>query len=174
MDARDRPVLVTGASGYIGGRLVEALLGRGTAVRAMSRRPERLSRFRERGAEVIAGDVLERSTLRNALQGVGAAYYLIHSMGEPGSERHFAEYDRYAAQNFALEGRHLERIIYLGGLGQAEDELSPHLRSRLEVGEILQSGTAPATVLRSGIVVGAGSASWIMLLSLVRRLPVMV
>jgi uncharacterized protein YbjT (DUF2867 family) len=117
---------------------------------------------------------MERSSLRGALQGAGAAYYLIHSMGAPGSERSFAEYDRYAAQNFVLEGRHLERIIYLGGLGRPEDDLSPHLRSRLEVAQIIQDGPAPGTALRAGLVIGAGSASWIMLLSLVRRLPVMV
>ncbi|MBV9282302.1 MAG: NmrA family NAD(P)-binding protein [Chloroflexi bacterium] len=174
MGGRDRPVLVTGASGYIGGRLVDALLARGTPVRAAARKPERLARFAERGAEVVAADAMDRSSLRQALRGVRAAYYLIHSMGGPGSERSFAEYDRYAARNFALEGRDLDRIIYLGGLGRPADDLSPHLRSRLEVGEILQAGSAPATVLRAGIVIGAGSASWIMLLSLVRRLPVMV
>lgn len=174
MGTRDGIVLVTGASGYIGGKLVDALLARGTPVRAMSRQPERLTRLRERGVEVVAGDVMERSSLRSALRGVGAAYYLIHSMGGAGSERSFAEYDRYAAENFARESGAVERIIYLGGLGRPEDDLSPHLRSRLEVGELLQSGPSPATVLRAGIVVGAGSASWIMLLSLVRRLPVMV
>jgi uncharacterized protein YbjT (DUF2867 family) len=174
MEAADQLVLVTGASGYIGGRLVDALLERGTRIRALARNPERVSNLRQRGVEVVAGDALERSSLRQALAGVSAAYYLIHSMGAPGSERTFAEYDRYAAQNFALEGRHVERIIYLGGLGRPEDDLSPHLRSRLEVGEILQSGPAPGTVLRAGLVIGTGSASWIMLLSLVRRLPVMV
>ena len=174
MDARDRPVLVTGASGYIGGKVVDALLERGIPVRAMSRNPERLSRLGERGVEVVAGDVMDRSSLRMALDGVFAAYYLIHSMGGRGSERTFVEYDRFAAQNFALEGRNLERVIYLGGLGRHDDDLSPHLRSRLEVGQILQSGPAPVTILRSGIVIGAGSASWTMLLSLVRRLPVML
>jgi uncharacterized protein YbjT (DUF2867 family) len=174
METRDGPVLVTGASGYVGGKLIDALLLRGTPVRAMSRNPERLSRLRERGVEVVAGDVMDCSSLRTALKGVEAAYYLVHSMGGSGSERTFAEYDRYAAHNFALEGRDLPRIIYLGGLGRADDDLSPHLRSRLEVGEILLSGPAPATVLRAGIVIGAGSASWIMLLSLVRRLPIMV
>src|SRR5207248_2693248 len=134
----------------------------------------RLLHLEQRGVEVVAADVLDRASLRAALRGVRAAYYLIHSMGGGGSDRTFAEYDRYAAQNFALEGRGLERIIYLGGLGRPDDELSEHLRSRLEVGEILQAGPAPATVLRAGIVIGAGSASWVMLLSLVRRLPLMV
>jgi uncharacterized protein YbjT (DUF2867 family) len=174
MERRDRPVLVTGASGYIGGRLIDSLLERGMPVRAMGRHPARLAHLESRGVEVVAGDALDRSSLRQALKGAGSAYYLIHSMGARGSERSFAEYDRYAAQNFSLEGRHLERIIYLGGLGRPDDDLSPHLRSRLEVGEIFQEGSVPATVLRAGIIVGAGSASWIMLLSLVRRLPLMV
>src|SRR5947209_134228 len=152
MEPSDSPVLVTGASGYVGGRLVDALLEQGTPVRAMARTPERLSHLRQRGVEVVPGDAMDRSSLRQALRGVSAAYYLIHSMGARGSERTFAETDRYAAQNFALEGRHLERIIYLGGLGRPEDELSPHLRSRLEVGEILQNGPAPGTVLRASIV----------------------
>lgn len=174
MPTTDQPVLVTGASGYIGGKLVDALLGHGTPVRAMSRHPDSLTRLAKRGVEVVAGDVMDRSSLRKALEGVGAAYYLIHSMGGRGSERTFVEYDRYAAHNFALEGRNLQRIIYLGGLGRPDDDLSQHLRSRLEVGEILQSGPAPVTVMRAGIVIGAGSASWIMLLSLAQRLPVMV
>jgi uncharacterized protein YbjT (DUF2867 family) len=140
----------------------------------MSRNPESLSHLQSRGVEVVAGDVMDRSSLRRALEGVGVAYYLIHSMGGAGSEQTFAEYDRYGAHNFALEGRGLERIIYLGGLGRPDDELSPHLRSRLEVGEVLRTGEAPVTILRAGIVIGAGSASWIMLLSLVRRLPLMV
>src|SRR5579884_1821487 len=174
MGASNDPVLVTGATGYIGSTLVGALLARGTAVRAMTRNPHRLSHLAERGVEVVAGDALDRGSLRKAMKGVSAAYYLIHSMGSSNSERTFAEYDRFAAHNFALEGRHLQRIIYLGGLGREADQLSPHLRSRLEVGEILLTGPAPATVLRAGLVIGAGSASWIMLLSLVQRLPVMV
>src|SRR5690349_8031520 len=99
MEASNRPVLVTGASGYIGGRLVDTLLERGTPVRAMARDPRRLPHLQQRGVEVVAGDAMDRSSLRQALSGVSAAYYLIHSMGAPGSERTFAEYDRYAAQN---------------------------------------------------------------------------
>jgi uncharacterized protein YbjT (DUF2867 family) len=168
------PVLVTGASGYIGGRLVDALLERRIPVRAMSRNPDRLEHLQRRGVEVVAGDVLDRRSLPEALRGVRAAYYLVHSMAEFGSEATFADWDRYAAQNFALEGRNLDQIIYLGGLGRPEDELSPHLRSRLEVAEILMSGPAPTTVLRAGMVIGRGSASFTMLLYLVKRLPVMV
>ncbi len=168
------PVLVTGASGYIGGLLIEALLARGVPVRAMSRRPEGLAALAARGVEVVVGDVLDRQSLRRALDGVRAAYYLVHSMDMPGSEIAFMEYDRFGARNFALEGRHLDQIIYLGGLGNPGDDLSPHLRSRLEVGEILLQGQAPTTVLRSGIIIGAGSSSFQMLRYLVERLPVMV
>jgi len=174
MTISDGPVLVTGASGYIGGQLISALLARGTAVRALSRHPERLAGLQERGVEVVAGDLLDRSSLRNALRGVGAAYYLVHSMGSGRSEDAFAALDRYAAQNFAREGTHLERILYLGGLGRFDDSLSPHLKSRREVGEILLAGRAPASVLRAGMVIGRGSVSFQMLRSLANRLPIMI
>lgn len=164
-------VLVTGATGYIGGGLIEELLARGIRVRAMSRNPNRLAGLKRHGLDVVQGDVLNRASLRNALDGVAAAYYLVHSMG---SEATFSDYDRYAAQNFAREGEHLEQVIYLGGLGRSEDDLSPHLRSRLEVGEILLSGRAPTSVLRAGMVIGRDSASFVMLSSLIKRLPVMV
>ena len=174
MTISDRPVLVTGASGYIGGQLISTLLARGTAVRALSRHPEQLAELRQRGVEVVAGDLLDRSSLRVALRGVGAAYYLVHSMGSGRSEEAFAEMDRYAAQNFAREAGRLERIVYLGGLGRVDDALSPHLKSRLEVGEILLAGRALATVLRAGMVIGRGSVSFQMLRSLANRLPIMV
>src|SRR5947209_6634665 len=170
----DGSVLVTGASGYVGGQLVDTLLGAGVHVRAMSRAPERLAGLADRGVEVVSGDVLDRRSLREALRGVEAAYYLVHSMGGTDSHSSFADVDRYAAQNFAAEAGHLSQVIYLGGLGRAEDTLSPHLRSRQEVADILMGGAAPTTVLRAGIVVGSGSASFTMLLYLVRRLPVMV
>lgn len=169
----NQPVLVAGASGYIGSHLIEALLERGVSVRAVSRQPERLIHLQARDVEVVQADVLDRRSLRPALLGVRAAYYLVHSMGE-GTSTAFADYDRYAAQNFAREARHLDQIIYLGGLGRPEDDLSPHLRSRLEVGSILQDGHPTATVLRAGMVIGSGSASFIMLKHLVARLPLMV
>lgn len=165
-------MLVAGASGYVGGRLVRSLLARGVPVRALSRRPERLAHLGAQGVEVVQGDVLDRASLRAAFRGVRAAYYLVHSMaGEGGA---FAEYDRYGAQNFAAEAADAEQVIYLGGLGDPEDELSPHLRSRYEVGQILLAGRAPATVLRAGMIIGRDSASFIMLRSLVQRLPLMV
>ena len=169
-----QPVLVTGASGYIGGQLVRALREQGVPVRALSRQPRGLDGLRSLGVEVVAGDVMDRASLQAALSGVRAAYYLVHSMGRGHSEEAFAEMDRFGAQTFARAGANLDQIIYLGGLGRVEDMLSPHLRSRLEVGDILRAGRAPVTVLRSGIVVGRGSASWQMLRSLAGRLPVMV
>ena len=165
-------VLVAGASGYVGGQLIPRLLQRGIQVRALSRNPERLGALVRQGVEVVQGDVMDRPSLRSALRGVRAAYYLVHSMGDDG--RSFEEYDRYGAQNFAAESKHLEQIIYLGGLGDPDDDLSPHLRSRYEVGQILLGGTAPVTVLRAGMVIGRESASFVMLRSLVQRLPVMV
>lgn len=166
-------VLVAGASGYVGGQLIPGLLERGIRVRALSRSPERLTDLSRQGVEVVPGDVMDRASLRSALQGVQAAYYLVHSMSGTGA-RSFAEYDRYGAQNFATESKHLDQVIYLGGLGDPEDDLSPHLRSRYEVGEILMAGAAPVTVLRAGMVIGRESASFIMLRSLVQRLPLMV
>ncbi len=174
MTISDGPVLVTGASGYIGGELISALLARGVAVRALSRHPEQLSGLQQRGVEVVSGDVLNRSSLRAALRGVEMAYYLVHSMGGGRSEQAFAELDRYAAQNFAHEGAHLERIVYLGGLGRSDDSLSPHLKSRWEVGEILLAGKSSACVLQAGMVIGQGSVSFQMLRSLANRLPIMV
>lgn len=140
----------------------------------MSREPARLGALAERGVEVVQGDVFDSRSLRAALRDVAVGYYLVHSMAGSGSRSTFAEYDRFAAQNFAREASHLSQVIYLGGLGDTDAALSPHLRSRQEVAEILLAGKAPATVLRAGMVIGGGSASFIMLLTLVRRLPVMV
>ncbi len=170
----DRPVLVAGASGYVGGQLIPALLKQGYRVRALSRNPDRLKHLRRQGVEVVQGDVMDRALLRSALSGVGSAYYLVHSMGKSTGETTFAEFDRYAAQNFAAESGHLEQVVYLGGLGNPDDDLSPHLRSRHEVAEVLSTGKAPTTVLRAGVILGRDSASFIMLRSLVSRLPVMV
>lgn len=166
-------VLVAGASGYVGGQLVPALLKSGVHVRALSRNPARLDHLARVGVDVVPGDVMDRASLRAALQGVQAAYYLVHSMGGDGGSS-FAEYDRFGAQNFARASRELDQVIYLGGLGDPADELSPHLRSRYEVGQILMEGAAPATVLRAGIIIGRDSASFVMLRSLVQRLPFMV
>ena len=165
-------VLVTGASGYVGGRLVRRLAERGRPVRAMSRRPEYLRPRLPGGVEAVAGDVLEPGGLAAALEGVGAAYYLVHSMESGGD---FREEDRRAAENFAAAAARagVERIVYLGGLGSSK-ALSPHLASRQEVGRILRESAVPTLELQASIVIGSGSLSFEMIRSLVEHLPVMV
>jgi uncharacterized protein YbjT (DUF2867 family) len=169
------PILLTGASGYIGGRLLPALRERGLGVRCLARRPPFLEGRVPPGTEVVAGDVMERGTLDAAMAGIHTAYYLVHSMGAPGR---FEELDRLGAANFADAARAagVRRIIYLGGLGESASGLSPHLRSRQEVGEILRAhaGGTEVVEFRASIVIGPGSASFEMIRALVERLPVMV
>lgn len=171
----DPPILVTGATGYIGGRLVPRLLARGYRVRCLARDPDRLrSRAWGDRVEIVAGDVLARATLGPALEGCGVAYYLVHSM--TAGEGTFRERDQRAAQNFAAaaaEAR-LTRILYLGGLGRRSERLSKHLTSRHEVGDVLRGGPVPTTELRAAMIIGSGSASFEMLRALVSRLPAMV
>lgn len=163
-------VLVTGATGYIGGRLIPRLLDAGHQVRAMARDPDRLAgrRWAAR-VEVVAGDLLDPTSLRPALEGCQAAYYLVHSMG---SGDGFEDRDRQAAQNFVDAGQHLEHVVYLGGL-LPEGAASDHLRSRAETGAILATGL-PMTEFRAGPIIGSGSASFEMVRYLTERLPVMV
>ncbi len=165
-------VLLTGATGYVGGRLLAPLRERGNAVRAMSRRPDELRARLDPDVEVVGGDVLDRSSLDAALEGVEAAYYLIHSMGSAGD---FQEQDREAAANFAAaaSAAGVRRVIYLGGLGRDTD-LSPHLESRQEVGRILREEGPPAIELRASVILGSGSLSFEMIRALVERLPVLV
>ncbi len=164
--------LLTGASGYVGGRLLHALERRGERVRCLARRPEFLKSKIGPGTEVAAGDVLDFEALRAALAGVRTAYYLIHSMG---SEGDFEEQDRRAAENFARAAREagVERIVYLGGLGR-EPGLSRHLRSRQEVGRVLRESGVATIEFRASIVIGSGSLSFEMIRALVEKLPVMV
>lgn len=170
-------VAVTGATGYVGGRLVPFLLERGRRVKVLGRSEAKL-RCRPWGRhhllEVAKADVLDGPSLTAALKGCRAAYYLVHSM-RPG-EKDFARADRTAAQNMASSAAEagLERIIYLGGLGEDSPTLSKHLRSRAEVAKILKAGPVPVTYLRAAVILGAGSASFEVMRYLVERLPVMV
>ena len=171
------PILVTGATGYVGGRLIPALLDAGYRVRAMGRTLEKLGcrpwAHHDR-VELVQGDVLDRESLIKAASGCRAAYYLVHSM--IAQKEKFVEADRRAARNMAdaADSAGLERIIYLGGLAEARhDSLSKHLKSRFEVAEILQSGSVPTTDLRTPMILGSGSASFEILRYLVERLPVM-
>jgi uncharacterized protein YbjT (DUF2867 family)/tryptophan-rich sensory protein len=166
-------VLLTGASGYVGGRLLRFLSERAIPVRCLTRRPEFLSARVADTVEVVQGDVLDRESLSAALTGIETAYYFVHSMG---SADDFEEADRRAARNFAEAAREagVERIIYLGGLGDEEDQLSPHLRSRHEVGRLLRSTGVQVIEFRASIVLGSGSLSFEMIRALVEKLPVMI
>ncbi|MBW2603882.1 MAG: DUF2867 domain-containing protein [Deltaproteobacteria bacterium] len=174
----DKPILVAGATGYVGGRLIPALIEAGYTVRAMGRSLEKLA-CRPWGhhpkVELAKGDVLDRESLEKALSGCGTAYYLVHSMI---AQKHkFVEADRKAAKNMvsAAESAGIERMIYLGGLAEKKNgSLSKHLRSRIEVANILQSGAVPVTDLRAPMILGSGSASFEILRYLVERLPVMI
>jgi len=173
-------ILLTGATGFVGGRLLHALTGHGMGVRCFVRSPEKLrgNLFSEEEIEIVKGDLLQEDTLDSALEGIEVAYYLVHSMGGRtiGENKVFSERDRVAAKNFvrAADKAGLNRVIYLGGLGETGDQLSKHLASRQEVGEILSSGRAQATELRAPNIMGAGGAPFEMLRYLVERLPVMV
>ena len=165
---------MTGASGYIGGRLVPELILRGYRVRAMVRGGAGEITRRWPGAEAVTADALDRGSLGAALEGVDTAYYLIHSMLL--GPREFAGADARAAENFAAAAaeKGVRRIIYLGGLGDVRSDLSTHLRSRTEVAERLQAGPVPVTILRAAIIIGYGSASYEILHNLVARLPVIL
>ena len=162
-------VLVTGATGFIGRRLVPALIDAGHEVRAMTRRPESY----DGPGEAVGADVMDADSLGPALEGVDVAIYLVHSLDDPDFERKDAD----AARNFsaAAAAAGLSQIVYMGGLGEDEDqELSPHLRSRREVEGLLGTDGVPVTVLRAAIVVGHGGISWELTRQLVKNLPAMV
>ncbi len=165
--------LLTGGTGYVGGRLLTLLQKQKVQVRCLTRRPEALEDRRSATTEIVAGDVLNRDSLKTVFDGVETAYYLVHSMGAEGN---FEEQDRIAASNFAeaatLAGVH--RIIYLGGLGNPDHELSKHLRSRQETGDALRAHHAQVIEFRASIVIGSGSLSFEMIRALVERLPVMI
>ncbi len=176
-----RTILVTGASGYVGGRLLMALSERGERLRAMARNPESLrarlaaqpGTLTRRAIETVRGDLLDEGSLKEAMHGVHTAFYLVHSMGD-GDD--FAARELMGARNFlrAAELAGVRRVIYLGGLLSTEGELSEHLRSRRDVGQILRGSTIETIELRASIVIGAGSLSFEMVRALVERLPVMI
>ena len=163
--------LVTGATGYVGGRLTERLVGEGRPVRALARNPSRLSGIE--GVEPVAGDLVLDTGLEAALDGVETAYYLVHSM-EPaaGVNGDFGSRDRAAARNFAraAQAAGVERIVYLGGMVPQGPRTSVHLASRLEVEEILLEAAPASTALRASIMVGARSSPFRILVRLVERL----
>jgi uncharacterized protein YbjT (DUF2867 family) len=169
--------LVTGATGYIGGRLVPELLAVGHRVRCLARSPEKLRDHPWAGdAEVVRGDVTDTESTAAAMQGVDVAYYLVHALG---TGRGFEDTDRLSARIFGEQARAagVRRIVYVGGLtpaGVPAEELSPHLRSRAEVGRVLLASGVPTAVLRAAVIIGSGSASFEMLRHLTERLPVMV
>jgi len=168
-------ILVTGATGYIGGRLVPLLLAAGYAVRCFVRNPEQLrNRTWEDQVEIVKGDVLQPDTLAAALAGIDAAYYLIHSL--QAGEAAFAERDRQAAANFGKAAREagLQRIICLGGLKPKTNTPSKHLKSRLETGDILRASGVPVTEFRAAVIVGSGSLSFEMIRYLTERVPLLI
>jgi len=169
MAAREqRTVLVTGASGFIGSRLSQALVQRGLPVRAMTRHPDRY----QGAGEPVAGDVHDAESLAEPLAGVDTAYYLVHSLGSDDFERLDAEAARAFGTQAAQAG--VRRIVYLGGLGSDRERLSPHLRSRRQVERLLGEAGVPVTVLRAAVVIGHGGISWEITRQLVDHLPIMV
>ena len=166
-------ILVAGATGYIGGRLIPILIDKGYRIRCLARDPSRLQ-GRWSNVEIIAGDVLKPETLPPAFKDVTIAYYLVHSLSA--GEKKFEEQDIIAARYFsnAASSARIKRIIYLGGLGAEEDTLSPHLRSRQNTGRILREGDVPVTEFRAGVIIGSGSLSFELIRYLTERLPVMI
>jgi uncharacterized protein YbjT (DUF2867 family) len=167
-------VLLTGATGYVGSRLLALLEDRDLRVRCLARKPDKLRPNVAESTEILRGDVLDRPSLDEALAGVATAYYLVHLMA---SSANFEKQDREAAENFGAAAKQagVRRIIYLGGLGEeADPKLSPHLRSRHEVGKIFRDSGVETIEFRASVVVGNGSLAFDLIQSLTNRLPVMI
>lgn len=166
-------ILLTGATGYVGGRLLSLLQQQGLRVRCVTRRPEALRDRVNATTEVVQGDVFDPQSLLSACEGVETAYYFVHSMGD---NRDFESQDRIAAENFAKAAAHagVHRVIYLGGLGNPDEKLSKHLRSRQETGDVLRACHPQVIEFRASIVIGSGSLSFEMIRALVERLPIMI
>ena len=173
MDQQQQRILLTGATGYVGGRLLRLLQAEDYWVRCMTRRPEALAANANSNTEVIRADVLDVDSLTAAMNGIDTAFYFVHSMG---SKADFESEDRQAAENFtnAAQMAGVSRIVYLGGLGSRDGQLSKHLRSRQETGDVLRSSGVQVIEFRASIVIGSGSLSFEMIRALVERLPVMI
>lgn len=175
VDNENRPlILLTGGTGYVGGRLIPLLEEQRVRLRCLARSPEKMRPRVQHGTEIVQGDVLDPTSLGWALQGVQTAYYLVHLMS---GSKDFEKEDRQAATNFAqaVKEAGVRRLIYLGGLGDdADPKLSPHLRSRHEVGKILRESGVETIEFRASLVIGTGSLSFDLVRSLTDRLPVML
>ncbi|MDF1699754.1 MAG: SDR family oxidoreductase [Planctomycetota bacterium] len=171
--AGDATVLLTGATGYVGGRLLSRLKDKGLRIRCLVRRLEEFEGQGTERVEFVQGDLLDPGSLRAALEGVEVAYYMVHAMG---SGPDFEALDQQAATNFAQAAKvaGVKRIIYLGGLGDESESLSPHLRSRHEVGRLLKDSGSTVLELRASIILGTGSLSFELIRALVERLPIMI
>ena len=173
--SNDRPlqILLTGASGYVGGRLLPLLLEGGYAVRCLTRRESSHSNFNLEKVDVVVGNALDTESLDRALEGIHTAYYFIHAMGD---NEDFEQTEQRAAENFAAActRQNVKRIVYLGGLGNEADDLSKHLRSRQNTGKILRTSRAAVIEFQASIIIGSGSLSFEMIRALVERLPVMI
>ena len=171
--ANTQRILLTGVTGYVGGRLHEQLHVEGYQLRCLARRPEHLSHLEDQQTQIVKGDVLEPDSLKDAMVDIDTAFYLVHSMGSTGD---FQDQDRQAALNFATAAKQagVRRIIYLGGLGDTSQKLSAHLHSRHEVGKVLAESGVQVIEMRAAVILGSGSLSFELIRALVERLPIMI